>query len=150
MTPEENYEGILLEEIRENVKILAEGQIAIRDNLDIVKSDVSTLKSDVSTLKSDVSTLKSDVSTLKSDVSTLKSDVSTLKSDLATFKEDTKQNFKTVMEYLMRIDDEIIALRKDVDGIKNGTIPVGNMVEIDERLSILEQEVAEIKEKQIA
>jgi len=143
MTPEENYEGILLEEIRENVKILAEGQIAIRDNLDIVKSDVSTLKSDVSTLKSDVSTLKSDVSTLKSDVSTLKS-------DLATFKEDTKQNFKTVMEYLMRIDDEIIALRKDVDGIKDGTIPIGNMVEIDERLSILEQEVAKMKEKQIA
>jgi len=136
MTPEENYEGILLEEIRENVKILAEGQIAIRDNLDIVKSDVSTLKSDVSTLKSDVSTLKSDVSTLKS--------------DLATFKEDTKQNFKTVMEYLMRIDDEIIALRKDVDGIKDGTIPIGNMVEIDERLSILEQEVAKMKEKQIA
>ena len=85
MTIKKNYDGILLEEIRDSVKILAEGQIAMRDDISIIKSDVSTLKSDVSTLKSDVSTLKSDVSTLRS--------------DLAEFKDDTKQNFKVITDF---------------------------------------------------
>jgi archaellum component FlaC len=124
---EDNYTAVLLEDIRDQVKILAEGQIGIRDNVEILRSDVSTLKSDVSTLKSDVSTLKS---------------------DLAEFKEDTKQNFKIITDYLMRLEDEIVALRKELEGVKDGSIPVGNMVSMNERLSFVENEIAELKTAQ--
>ena len=53
MTVKKNYDGILLEEIRDSVKILAEGQIAMRDDISIIKSDVSTLRSDSAEFKDD-------------------------------------------------------------------------------------------------
>jgi len=152
MTSKKNYEGILLEEMNDSIKLLAETQIGIRNNVerlaksqDEMKDDISILKGDVAILKSDVSTLKSDVSTLKSDVSTLKSDVSTLKSELAEFKTDTKEKFDLVMTYLMRIEDELAEIRKEITGIKDGSIPVGNMADMEERITFLEGEVAELK-----
>ena len=45
----------------------------------------------------------------------------------------------------MRLEDEITTLRKELKGIKDGSMPVGNMASIDERLSIVENEVAELK-----
>ncbi len=116
-TKDERYNAILLEDIRDQIKLLAEGQIGIRN----------------------------DVAELKADVSSLKSDVSSLKSELAEFKEEIRQNFKTVMDYLMRLEDEVVSLRKELEGIKDGSIPVGNIVSIDERLSVVENEVAELK-----
>ncbi len=131
MTKDEKYDAILLEDIREQMKILAEGQIGIRDDVAVIKEDVSILKEDVSILKGDVSVLKRDVSSLKS--------------ELAEFKEETRQNFKTVMDYLMRLEDEVVSLRKELEGIKDGSIPVGNIVSMDERLSVVENEIAELK-----
>ena len=109
-TKDERYNAILLEDIRDQIKLLAEGQIGIRN-----------------------------------DVAELKADVSSLKSELAEFKEETRQSFKTVMDYLMRLEDEVVSLRKELEGIKDGSIPVGNIVSIDERLSVVENEVAELK-----
>ena len=103
MTPKENYEGILLEEIRDSIKVLAEGQIGIRE------------------------------------------DVSTLKNDLVEFKDDTKNNFKIMTDYLMKIEDEITAIKEEIAGIKDGSIPVSNMVDVEKRVAFLEQEVAELK-----
>ena len=138
MASKKNYDGILLEEMNDNIKLLAEAQISIRDN-------VEKLAKTQNEMKDDISILKGDVSMLKSDVATLKSDVAEIKNDLAEFKENTKEKFDLMMTYLMRIEDELVEIRKEIAGIKDGSIPVGNMVDIEKRVTFLEGEVVELK-----
>ena len=131
MTSKKNYEGILLEEMNDSIKLLAETQIGIRNNVERLAKSQDEMKDDISILKGDVAILKSDVSTLKS--------------ELAEFKTDTKEKFDLVMTYLMRIEDELAEIRKEITGIKDGSIPVGNMADMEERITFLEGEVAELK-----
>ena len=127
-----------MEEIRDDVKVLAEMQIAMGSNIEsLVKGQ--------ELMKEDISIIKGDIVMLKSDVSTLKSDVSSIKSELAEFKDDTKQSFKIITEYLMRLEDEIVELKKELRGVKDGSIPISSVVSIDERLVIVEKSVAELK-----
>lgn len=109
-------------EIR-NETIQNNKELATRDALSLVATDVSVLKSDVSKLKSDVIELKSDVSILKSDVTILKSDVAVLKSDVSVLKSDVAVLKTDVLEIKTEMKDMRFELLKYFVGT-TGTILV--------------------------
>lgn len=82
---------------------------------------------------------------IKSDVSTLKSDVVSIKIELVEFKDNTKQKFGLVMDFLSRTEGELMKIKKEIAGVKDGSILTENMVDIEKRVAFLEQEVVEIK-----
>jgi peptidoglycan hydrolase CwlO-like protein len=63
-----HYEGALLEDVLDKVKLIAEGQTGIWNKVDSIDKNVSALKEDLSHVKLDVSQLKQDVSQLKDDM----------------------------------------------------------------------------------
>ncbi len=107
------YTNVILEEMNDNIKILAEGQGAIRDDLaDFKKETRRNFKS--------------------------------LSQELADFKVDTKQNFDLVFKYLSGIEDELASVKRELEGIKDGSIPVKNIVGNTARIAVLEQQVADL------
>ncbi len=57
----ENQVGVILEEVRDMFKALAEGQKILSENVAGLKQDMAVLKQDVAVLKQDVAVLKQDV-----------------------------------------------------------------------------------------
>ncbi|MBI2100239.1 MAG: hypothetical protein HYT48_02795 [Candidatus Vogelbacteria bacterium] len=55
--------------------------------------------------------LRGDFKVFGETLSFVRDDVKTLKDDLSGFKEETRSNFKTVFNYLSKIDDELISIK---------------------------------------
>lgn len=60
-----HYEGALLEDILDTVKVIAEGQTSLWDQVDGLDKNVRELKEDLSQVKQDVSQLKDDMVIVK-------------------------------------------------------------------------------------
>ena len=110
---EDRYTNVILEEMNDNIKILAEGQVAFRDDLADFKKDT-------------------------------RQNFKLLSQELTDFKVDTKQNFDLVFKYLAGIEDELADVKRELEGIKDGSIPVKNIIGNTARIAALEQQVAEL------
>src|SRR5262249_36253333 len=66
--------GALLEQIRDQVGVIAEGHGELRRGLDEVKTGLGRLEFRVDLISKDVAVLKKDVAVLKTDVAVLKTD----------------------------------------------------------------------------
>ena len=98
-----DYLTILLEDMRSDMKLIAEGYQGLERSIGCLDDRMDRMEGKMDRMEVDISILKSDVSTLKSDVSTLKSDVLDLKSGQSQS-----------LEYLVRIEEELQALKKDL------------------------------------
>ncbi|MDP4093238.1 MAG: hypothetical protein Q8920_07740 [Bacillota bacterium] len=88
------YTGTLVEDLRRDVRAIAEGHSVLDRKIDNLQKELVETKQE---LKEEISFLKRDVKGLKEDVSVLKEDVSGLKKDMIIVKDyvigvDTKLN----------------------------------------------------------
>jgi chromosome segregation ATPase len=114
---------VLLEEIHQQVKTVAEGHgdiilklnehdkkfNKIESELGTVKMAVMTIIGDVKTLRSDVDTLKGDVKMLRSDVGTLKGDVKTIKGDVKTLNNKLDENITNNEKRISKLEEKVFA-----------------------------------------
>jgi hypothetical protein len=122
---------VVLEKMENNIEIIAEGQIDLKNDVSVLKQDVSVLKQDVSVLKQDVSVLKQDVSVLKQGVSVLKEKVTGIEA-----------NMKITLEYLFRIDNEIQDIKKELmERKKQDTFNKEWMASMEKRIKIIEKQL---------
>ncbi len=85
--------NVLLEGIRKEVRLIAENHLALRTDIDRIKSRsqlLDVLHSEFQTFKGALLEIAGDVKVLKGDVAELKRDVKVLKADVATLKTDVK------------------------------------------------------------
>ena len=91
------HTGILLEQIRSENRVVADGHVQLTRQMEELKEDVNQLKENVEQgfigVRSDIHKLKSDVQELKSDVHGLKSEIQEFKSEMQEFKVETGQRF---------------------------------------------------------
>ena len=80
--------SVLVEDMRSDFKVLADGQQLLERKFDLMAEDVDEIKSDIVDMKRDIKELKTDVAVLKTDVAVLKTDVAVLKTDVAQLKSD--------------------------------------------------------------
>ena len=85
---------ILIEGLRDDVKLVAEGVSTINDKLDRHteenKKDFEKIENGLLKLEVDVSTLRKDVAFLKTDVTTLKTDVAEIHKGLNEHRNNTE------------------------------------------------------------
>jgi DNA anti-recombination protein RmuC len=61
------------------------------------------------------------------------------------FERETNEKFEQVFEYLSRIEDEIVALRKDLEILKETKADKKDLLGFDKRLKILETQMAKLQ-----
>jgi len=74
--------SVLVEDMRSDFKVLADGQQLLERKFDLMAEDVDEIKSDIVDMKRDIKELKTDVAVLKTDVAQLKSDMTEVKDEL--------------------------------------------------------------------
>ncbi len=63
------------------------------------------------------------------------------------FERETNEKFEQVFEYLSRIEDELVALRKDLEILKETKADKKDLLGFDKRLKILETQMAELQQQ---
>lgn len=117
----ENEVIVLLEDIRGQVKIVAEGQEILNDKVDRFRNE------------------------LKGELSEFKNEMYNFKGEMLDFKRDTESNFKTVFKHFFNIDDELKSIKTEIFELKTMLFKKVDL----ERLVALEQKVATL-ERQLA
>lgn len=82
----ERHTNILMEQMKHEVKTVAEGHSILVKKLDKVESEIGEIKNDVQEVKNDVQGLKKDMVEVKNDVQELKQDMREVKSELGSVK----------------------------------------------------------------
>ncbi len=116
---------VMLESMRDDIKLIAEGQKAIP----AIKEKVDTMWEEMGHQREDITIIKTVVRETRSDVNLLKSDVSTLKSNMAEVKATLNDHGKR----LDRIESDVNVLKTDLVEVKGG-------------LGRVESDVSEIKD----
>ncbi len=91
-----DYTAVLLEDMRDDIKLIAEGHTILEKGIRKLNEKVDKLDNKMERMEIDISVLKTDVFALKTDSLDLKSGQS------------------QILDYLSRIEDEIQNLKKDL------------------------------------
>lgn len=118
-----------MKDVRDEIKIVAEGQIELRQEL---KKDINDLRGE---LKSDISDLRSE---LKGDISGLRNE---LKGDISDLRDEMRSNFKTVFEYLSKIDEEIQEIKLELQTLKESKLDKALYFALEKRVLKMEKQV---------
>ena len=76
----------LVEELDEALGEAITGQLASKDDMTTVKTELSVVKDDMTAVKTELSVVKADVSAVKTELSVVKADVSAVKVEMAELR----------------------------------------------------------------
>lgn len=62
-----------------------------------------------------------------------------LKQEIQEFRAEVDQKFDTVFEFLSNIEDEMVSLRKEINILKENKANNEDVINLDNRLSVLEE-----------
>ncbi len=127
MVKKDHFEA-LLENMNDNIKLVAEGQTAFRDEVN-ARFDVV----DQRFAKAD----QRFVSFQKETRDNFKT--------IFDFRDETRDNFKTVFDYLSRIDNELQDIKKRLQRLDETKLDKGEFDDLAKRVARLERELEECK-----
>ena len=134
MVKKDHFEA-LLENMNDNIKLVAEGQTAFRDEVN-ARFDVV----DQRFAKADQRFAKVD----QRFVSFQKETRDNFKT-IFDFRDETRDNFKTVFDYLSRIDNELQDIKKRLQRLDETKLDKGEFDDLAKRVARLERELEECK-----
>jgi hypothetical protein len=65
------------------------------------------------------------------------------------FEQEVKENFSAVFEYLVKIEDEIMDIKKELKKMQKNKAERRMVLELTERVSALESEIAILKKQKV-
>ncbi len=96
---------MMLEDMQDQIKIIAEGVVTVNDKVDRLEGKVDRLEGKVDRLEERVDRLERKVDKLDA--------------DLSSFKAETEANFKLAFSHMSLLEDEIVSLRKEFEEMKS-------------------------------
>ena len=110
----ESEVGVLIEHFDNTLQLVAEGQVGLERRMNSLDGKVDSLDNRMGNLENRMDSLDSKVDSLDSKFDSLDSKVDSLDSKVDSLGEEMRSNFKTIFEYLARIDDEVRDIKKEL------------------------------------
>jgi chromosome segregation ATPase len=119
--------GVLIEDMQNGIQVIGEQHGDIIKKIDDIKDELCEFKGEMSEFKGEMSEFKGEMS---------------------EFKGEMKANFKAVFEYLSRIEDDFVALRKKVEKLDTEKISPKDFNWLKNKVLELEKRLDEYKKQQ--
>lgn len=120
---------VILEDIKGKFDLLAEGQKTIRDEM---RRGFKEVRED----------MNAEVSVLRGE---MKVGLNDLKLEMKTGFKEMNSRFKQVLEYLSRVEDELMEIKTELKRQKENTPDKEGYDKLEKRVSVLEKQLAEYK-----
>ncbi len=115
---------MMLEQMSDGIAVIAEEQKALRIELtgkiDDVRTELTGKIDDVRT--------------------ELKSEIQEFRDEFNDFRDEVNEKFDSVFEFLSNIEDELVDIRKEINVLKETKADDEKVIELDERVSVLEKQ----------
>ena len=95
---------IVAEDLRDDIKLLAEGLVANNERLDKVQKDVSGIKETVSIMQVDMAILKTAVKITQNSIDAIKADTEFIKSD--SMQKVSREEFSTLEKRVILLENK--------------------------------------------
>lgn len=138
----------LLENMNDNIVILAEGQQTLREEM---HRGMEELKQELrSEFKYEIGGLRAE---MKAEVGGLRGEIKTeigalrneMKLEVGTLRSEMKEGFSLVMDHLKRIDGELVEIRKEFNDTKEEKVDWKTYTTLEKRLERAEKQIEELK-----
>ncbi len=112
---------MMLEQMSDGIAVIAEEQKALRIELTGKIDDVRT---------------------------ELKSEIQEFRDEFNEFRDEVNEKFDSVFEFLSNIEDELVDIRKEINVLKKTKADDEKVIELDQRVSVLEKQFEMAKASQ--
>jgi len=107
-----DYSGVLLEQISDNLKVIAEGHMILERKIDLLDEKVDSMGTE---LNGRIDGLESRMGGLESRMDGLESRMGGLESRMGGLELDMRDSFKTVIDYLSTIEKDVADIKAKLD-----------------------------------
>ncbi len=127
---------MMLEQMSDGIAVIAEEQKALRIELTGKIDDVRT------ELTGKIDDVRTELTGKIDDVRT------ELKEEIQEFRNEVNEKFDSVFEFLSSIEDELVDLRREINTLKETKADDEKVMELDQRVSVLEKQFEMAKASQ--
>jgi predicted nucleic acid-binding Zn-ribbon protein len=110
--------AVLLENMNDNIKILAEGQLSLREEM---HRNTDDLRGEISDLRGE------------------------MHGAINNLRGEMKEGFDLLMEYIMRIDKEVVSIRKEFEDVKEKKVDWSIYSALEKRMNVAEIQIEKMK-----
>ena len=137
---------VLLEDMRDDIKLIAEGHSGLVNGIADIKTDLTEFKAEMMEFKTEMTEFKAEMTEFKAEMKEFKAEMTEFKNEMMEFKVNTEKNFQTVFSCLSRIDEELNDIRSELMILRQ---ELKKKVDLD-RWEKLEKRVAFLEKQQLA
>ena len=101
----ERHTNVLMEQMKHEVKTVAEGHSILVKKLDKVESEIGEVKNDLQEVKKDMVEVKDDLQVLKKDMREVKSELGSVKMVVVNISHETKDYEKRIK----KVEEKVLA-----------------------------------------
>ncbi|MFZ2226602.1 MAG: hypothetical protein WA064_04040 [Candidatus Moraniibacteriota bacterium] len=113
--------AVLLENMNDNIKILAEGQLSLREEM---HRNTDDLRGEISDLRGE-----------------MRGAINNLRGEM----KEMRGGFDLLMEYVKRIDEEVTSIRKEFEGVKEKKVDWSIYSALEKQMNVAEIQIEKMK-----
>lgn len=132
------YLAVLMEDMRDDIKLLAEGQMALNERFGRLEAKVDNLEIKVDRLEAKFDNLEIRVDSLETKLDAVDNKIDT---QIGLLRTEMNEKFQLVFEYLSRIEDEIVELRAELKRVDREKVSREEFEQFVRRLEKVEREL---------
>ncbi len=115
---------MMLEQMSDGIAVIAEEQKELKQNVAVIAEEQKELKQNVAVIAEEQKELKQNVAVIAEEQKELRVEMN--------------EKFDQVFEFLYNIEDELVALRKEIERLKKESATKEELAELDSRVTVLE------------
>jgi len=121
--------AVLLENMNDNIKILAEGQMSLREEIGNLRGE---MHEEIGDLRGE---MHGAINILRGE----------MHKEIGNLRGEMKEGFDLLMEYVMRIDEEVVNIRKELEGVREKKVDWSIYSTLEKRMKVAESQIEKMK-----
>ncbi len=110
---------MMLEQMSDGIAVIAEEQKALKEGQNKLKEEIQGVRTE----------LKEEIQGVRTE----------LKEEIQGVRTEMNEKFDQVFEFLSNIEDELVAVRKEMERLKKNSATKKELAELDSRIAVLER-----------
>ena len=135
--------AVLLENLNDNIKIVAEGQTSLRAEM---HQEIGGLRTEMNTkIESEIGGLRAEMNTkIESEIGGLREEMNTkIESEIGGLRAEMRDSFKSILQYLSRIEDEVMEIKEEIRELREKKLDKEKFFVLEDQFGAMRKDIRE-------
>jgi chromosome segregation ATPase len=137
--------AVLLENLNDNIKVIAEGQVDLGRKIDRLDDRMDNMEGKMDNMEARMGNMEGRMGNIEGRMDNMEGKVDNMEGKVDNLGIEMKEGFSLIMDYLKKIDEEVVSIRKDVEMLKEKKADRDENAILEKRLEKVEKEMMSLK-----